>query len=42
VKIQRERGHKVVTTGPYAFVRHPMYSAAILFVIGTPLLLGSL
>jgi protein-S-isoprenylcysteine O-methyltransferase Ste14 len=42
VKIQRERGHKVVTTGPYAFVRHPMYAGAIPFLIGTPLLLGSL
>ena len=41
VKIQRERGHKVVTTGPYAFVRHPMYAGAIPFLIGTPLLLGS-
>ena len=41
VKIQRERGHYVVTTGPYAFVRHPMYAGAIPFLIGTPLLLGS-
>ncbi len=41
VKIQTERGHKVSDTGPYAWVRHPMYSAAILMFIGTPLLLGS-
>ncbi|TDN63495.1 isoprenylcysteine carboxylmethyltransferase family protein [Paraburkholderia sp. BL10I2N1] len=41
VKIQSERGHKVADTGPYAWVRHPMYSAAILFFIGLPLLLGS-
>jgi len=41
VKIQSERGHKVADTGPYAWVRHPMYSAAILFFIGSPLLLGS-
>src|SRR5262245_33083165 len=27
VKVQKERGHKVVTTGPYAYVRHPMYSS---------------
>ena len=27
VRIQAERGHTVVTTGPYAFVRHPMYFA---------------
>jgi len=41
VKIQRERGHKVVTTGPYRYVRHPMYAGAMLFFLGTPLLLGS-
>ncbi|HEY3596200.1 MAG TPA: isoprenylcysteine carboxylmethyltransferase family protein [Paraburkholderia sp.] len=41
VKIQSERGHKVSDTGPYAYVRHPMYAAAILFLAGTPLLLGS-
>jgi protein-S-isoprenylcysteine O-methyltransferase Ste14 len=41
VKIQRERGQKVVTTGPYAHVRHPMYAGALLMLIGIPLLLGS-
>jgi protein-S-isoprenylcysteine O-methyltransferase Ste14 len=41
VKIQRERGHRVVSTGPYAHVRHPMYAGALLFFIGMPLLLGS-
>ena len=41
VKIQAERGHRVVTTGPYAHVRHPMYSGTMLFFAGTPLLLGS-
>jgi protein-S-isoprenylcysteine O-methyltransferase Ste14 len=41
VKLQKERGHKVVTSGPYAYVRHPMYSGVILFLLGTPLLLGS-
>jgi protein-S-isoprenylcysteine O-methyltransferase Ste14 len=41
VKIQKERGHTVVTSGPYAVVRHPMYAGAILFLFGTPLLLGS-
>jgi protein-S-isoprenylcysteine O-methyltransferase Ste14 len=41
VKIQKARGHKVVTTGPYRYVRHPMYAGAILFFLGTPLLLGS-
>jgi protein-S-isoprenylcysteine O-methyltransferase Ste14 len=41
VKVQTERGHHVVNTGPYAWVRHPMYSGAILFAVGIPLLLGS-
>ena len=41
VKIQAERGHKVSDSGPYAYVRHPMYAWAILFLTGTPLLLGS-
>jgi protein-S-isoprenylcysteine O-methyltransferase Ste14 len=41
VKIQAERGHRVVTTGPYALVRHPMYAGGVLFFIGVPLLLGS-
>ena len=41
VKIQEERGQRIVTTGPYAIVRHPMYGGAILFLLGTPLLLGS-
>jgi len=41
VKVQTERGHRVVSTGPYAWVRHPMYSGTILFFVGAPLLLGS-
>src|SRR5262245_17809379 len=41
VRVQRERGQHVITTGPYQFVRHPMYAGAIFFFIGTPLLLGS-
>jgi protein-S-isoprenylcysteine O-methyltransferase Ste14 len=41
VRIQTERGHTVVSTGPYRYVRHPMYSAFVLLVVGTPLLLGS-
>jgi protein-S-isoprenylcysteine O-methyltransferase Ste14 len=41
VRIQRERGQKVIDTGPYAIVRHPMYSGALLYFIGAPLLLGS-
>jgi protein-S-isoprenylcysteine O-methyltransferase Ste14 len=41
VRLQSERGHHVISTGPYAFVRHPMYSAAVLFMVGIALLLGS-
>lgn len=41
VKIQTERKHSVISTGPYALVRHPMYAGAIPLIIGTPLLLGS-
>ncbi|MGD9846389.1 MAG: isoprenylcysteine carboxylmethyltransferase family protein [Variibacter sp.] len=40
VRVQRERRQKTITTGPYAYVRHPLYAAAILF-FGVPLLLGS-
>jgi protein-S-isoprenylcysteine O-methyltransferase Ste14 len=41
VKIQRERGHTIVTTGPYTYVRHPMYAGAVFLLLGIPLLLGS-
>jgi protein-S-isoprenylcysteine O-methyltransferase Ste14 len=41
VRIQKDRGHQVVSTGPYHFVRHPMYAAFLPFMTGTPLLLGS-
>jgi protein-S-isoprenylcysteine O-methyltransferase Ste14 len=41
VKIQKERGQTVITTGPYAYVRHPMYAGAVLYFLGTALLLGS-
>jgi protein-S-isoprenylcysteine O-methyltransferase Ste14 len=41
VKVQKDRGHAIVTTGPYAYVRHPMYAGAILLLLGIPLLLGS-
>jgi protein-S-isoprenylcysteine O-methyltransferase Ste14 len=41
VKMQKERGHRVISTGLYGIVRHPMYSGAILLFIGGPLLLGS-
>ncbi len=41
VKIQKERGQTVVTTGPYGLVRHPMYAGGSLLFFGIPLLLGS-
>ncbi|MBX3057168.1 MAG: isoprenylcysteine carboxylmethyltransferase family protein [Anaerolineae bacterium] len=41
VRIQTERGHQVCTTGPYRYVRHPMYVGSILTSVGAPLLLGS-
>jgi protein-S-isoprenylcysteine O-methyltransferase Ste14 len=41
VRIQSERGHRVITTGVYAIVRHPMYLGAVLMFLGAPLLLGS-
>ena len=41
VKVQAERHHRVISSGPYAFVRHPMYSGIMLFFAGVPLLLGS-
>jgi len=41
VRVQGERGQTVVSTGPYQYVRHPMYATAIIFLVGTTLLLGS-
>jgi protein-S-isoprenylcysteine O-methyltransferase Ste14 len=41
VRIQTEREQRVVSTGVYGFVRHPMYLGAVLMFVGTPLLLGS-
>ena len=41
VRLQKERGHKVVSTGPYHYLRHPMYAAFVLVVFGTPLFLGA-
>lgn len=41
VRIQNDRGHRVVSSGPYRFLRHPGYLSVILTSTGTPLLLGS-
>ncbi len=42
VRIQTERGHKVIDTGPYAIVRHPGYLVAMPLFAGIALCLGSL
>ncbi len=41
VRIQEERGHTVVSDGPYRYLRHPGYASAILSTLATPLALGS-
>jgi len=41
VRIQDDRDHQVVTTGPYRYVRHPMYVGTIFFGLSIPLFLGS-
>ena len=42
VRIQKDRGHTVVTSGPYRYVRHPGYVGIIVFSLATPLILDSL
>ena len=42
LRIQNERGHVPVTTGPYRVVRHPMYAGILLMTASWPLLLGSI
>ena len=39
--IEVAENQKVISTGPYAIVRHPMYASASLYLLGTPLALGS-
>jgi protein-S-isoprenylcysteine O-methyltransferase Ste14 len=41
VRIQTDRGHTVIDSGPYAFVRHPGYIGACLLFVGIALALGS-
>jgi protein-S-isoprenylcysteine O-methyltransferase Ste14 len=41
VRHQKERGQRVIDSGPYRFVRHPMYSAVIPLLVGMSLWLGS-
>jgi len=39
--IRVEENQRVISTGPYAVVRHPMYAAALVLMLGIPLALGS-
>ena len=41
VRIQLDRGQRVVATGPYSFIRHPGYAAGILIVLASGIALGS-
>ncbi len=42
VRIQEDRGHKVITSGPYGFVRHPGYLSMILGALSASFIIGSL
>lgn len=39
--VEIAEGQKVVSTGPYSLVRHPMYAGGLLYLVATPLALGS-
>jgi protein-S-isoprenylcysteine O-methyltransferase Ste14 len=41
VRIQRDRGHKVVADGPYRIIRHPGYAGMMISYLLTPLIMGS-
>lgn len=41
IRIQRERGQRVMTSGPYRWIRHPGYLGAVIFNLAVPLVLGS-
>ncbi|MBW2543986.1 MAG: isoprenylcysteine carboxylmethyltransferase family protein [Deltaproteobacteria bacterium] len=41
VRIQTERGHQVVSSGPYRWIRHPGYAGALLVYLATPVFLDS-
>jgi protein-S-isoprenylcysteine O-methyltransferase Ste14 len=42
IELQAARGQTVISSGPYALVRHPMYAFVFLLIVGAPLMLGSL
>ncbi len=39
--IELAAGQRVISTGPYALIRHPMYAAALVMLLGIPISLGS-
>jgi protein-S-isoprenylcysteine O-methyltransferase Ste14 len=41
VRIQSERGQTVISTGPYAVVRHPLYASLLVWIVGSSLVLGA-
>jgi protein-S-isoprenylcysteine O-methyltransferase Ste14 len=41
VRIQEERGHQVVDSGPYHYIRHPGYAGSVIYTLLIPLVLGS-
>jgi protein-S-isoprenylcysteine O-methyltransferase Ste14 len=41
VRIQSDRGHQVVESGPYAIIRHPGYCGLLIFLLGAGVILGS-
>ncbi|MCG8348985.1 MAG: isoprenylcysteine carboxylmethyltransferase family protein [Chloroflexales bacterium] len=41
VRIQRDRGHRVVSSGPYRWIRHPGYAGALLAYLATPVFLDA-
>ena len=41
VRIQTDHGHRVIETGPYAYVRHPFYAGIVLLLFSIPLMLMS-
>lgn len=41
VRLQTDRGHKVISSGPYRWMRHPGYAGTIMVYLATPILLDS-